>query len=417
MMHMKEIGDFLQSLRKSKGLTQQELADMINVSNKTVSKWENGLGMPEMSTLLLLADIYQVTVDDLLRGSKKMQKSDDKPLERFTYMIQKSKHQYLNHFLLAIGMILLGVLAYFITKEIAKSTLVPIMVSLVFVVSSGIIHVFNLIRVHYQMIECHRDTILKSFFRHIIFSSLLLIGLGIWLIIFTILHNASWIKPSNEATLYASILPALAIASIHVLIIYIILLIIPKFSFNIKPSLLQSIMLSIYILIILLPFIILSIFPTRNVAITLEWTHMGQSYAYIDQQEAGYYRLRLLSMIDDEIKNGRRPDEIYEVRQSPDLENPNLMVYYHFTTPTDYELWIELSYFEDFLMEQGYSNFEVTDTKISAYTFSVNDTQLTLEIYGYIFGILVQMWIYINIGLLIILRFRHQRKKLSKPLN
>lgn len=65
---MNEFGNYLYTLRKSKGMTQQEIADKLGVTNKAVSKWETGEAFPETAQLVPLADIFGVTVDDLLRG-------------------------------------------------------------------------------------------------------------------------------------------------------------------------------------------------------------------------------------------------------------------------------------------------------------------------------------------------------------
>ena len=65
---MNEFGNYLYSLRKSRGMTQQELADRLGVTNKAVSKWETGEAFPETAQLVPLSDIFGVTVDDLLRG-------------------------------------------------------------------------------------------------------------------------------------------------------------------------------------------------------------------------------------------------------------------------------------------------------------------------------------------------------------
>ena len=65
---MNEFGNYLYSLRKSKGMTQQEIADKLDVTNKDVSKWETGEAFPETAQLVPLSDIFGVTVDDLLRG-------------------------------------------------------------------------------------------------------------------------------------------------------------------------------------------------------------------------------------------------------------------------------------------------------------------------------------------------------------
>lgn len=54
-------------LRKAKGMTQSDLAGMLNYSDKTVSKWENGDSLPDISVLAALAEIYGITLDDLIR--------------------------------------------------------------------------------------------------------------------------------------------------------------------------------------------------------------------------------------------------------------------------------------------------------------------------------------------------------------
>lgn len=71
---MNEFGNYLYSLRKGKGMTQQELADILGVTNRAVSKWETGEAFPETAQLIPLADIFGVTVDDLLRGKAQTEK-------------------------------------------------------------------------------------------------------------------------------------------------------------------------------------------------------------------------------------------------------------------------------------------------------------------------------------------------------
>lgn len=63
-------GSFISALRKSKGLTQQELSIELGVTNKTVSKWECGDALPEIQTLLLISDYFEISVDEILRGEK-----------------------------------------------------------------------------------------------------------------------------------------------------------------------------------------------------------------------------------------------------------------------------------------------------------------------------------------------------------
>ena len=69
-MNQIKIGKFIAELRKSKNMTQQQLAEKIGVSFKTVSKWETGRGMPELSTLKPLSDELGITINELLNGEK-----------------------------------------------------------------------------------------------------------------------------------------------------------------------------------------------------------------------------------------------------------------------------------------------------------------------------------------------------------
>ena len=63
-MDQQKIGRFLKELRKEKNLTQEELAEKLNVSGRTVSRWETGTNMPDISLLVELADFYNVSIPD-----------------------------------------------------------------------------------------------------------------------------------------------------------------------------------------------------------------------------------------------------------------------------------------------------------------------------------------------------------------
>lgn len=73
---MQTFGEFLCKLRKEKGMTQAELAKRLGVTDKAVSKWETGEAMPESGSLLPIANIFGVTVDELLRGERDASSDD-----------------------------------------------------------------------------------------------------------------------------------------------------------------------------------------------------------------------------------------------------------------------------------------------------------------------------------------------------
>ncbi len=64
------IGQFIAAERKRKGYTQKQLADILGISDKTISKWERGNGFPEVSLLLPLCNELEITVNELLTGER-----------------------------------------------------------------------------------------------------------------------------------------------------------------------------------------------------------------------------------------------------------------------------------------------------------------------------------------------------------
>ena len=68
---MKNIGETIASLRKNKSMTQNELAEKMNVTDKAVSKWERDLSCPDINTISKLADILDVSVEELLKAKKR----------------------------------------------------------------------------------------------------------------------------------------------------------------------------------------------------------------------------------------------------------------------------------------------------------------------------------------------------------
>lgn len=70
-MDQKKIGYFLKELRKAKNLTQEQLAEKLNVSGRTVSRWETGHNMPDISLLVELAEFYDVSIPEIIDGERK----------------------------------------------------------------------------------------------------------------------------------------------------------------------------------------------------------------------------------------------------------------------------------------------------------------------------------------------------------
>ena len=67
-MDTKRIGKFISENRKRKGLTQEQLGNILGVSNKTISRWENGNYMPDLSLLIPLSETLDISLNELLNG-------------------------------------------------------------------------------------------------------------------------------------------------------------------------------------------------------------------------------------------------------------------------------------------------------------------------------------------------------------
>ncbi len=70
-MDQQKIGAFLKMLRNEKGFTQEELAEKLNVSSRSVSRWENGKNFPDISLLVQLAELYDVEIVEIIDGERK----------------------------------------------------------------------------------------------------------------------------------------------------------------------------------------------------------------------------------------------------------------------------------------------------------------------------------------------------------
>lgn len=117
-MEKKTIGKFISALRRANGMTQKELGERLYVSDKTVSRWECDECTPELSLIPLIAEIFDVTTDELLRGernktqdvenSERLKAKSDK---QFKLILHNSKKKYDNLSLISIGITIAGLIA------------------------------------------------------------------------------------------------------------------------------------------------------------------------------------------------------------------------------------------------------------------------------------------------------------------
>lgn len=86
-------GDRLKQIRANQGLSQEQLAEKIGVSRQAITKWETNRGLPDVENMIILAEIFKVTLDELILQRKKEQESEATPFESETvYDIDCDKH-------------------------------------------------------------------------------------------------------------------------------------------------------------------------------------------------------------------------------------------------------------------------------------------------------------------------------------
>lgn len=157
-MDLNKTGKFIALIRKEKGLTQRELAEKLNLSEKTISKWERGVGFPDISLILLLCKCLEIDANELMTGERLQDKQYrinaennllklmDKTSPKLKYTI--STISAIVTILITLGLILL---AGFVIEEVWIKILVCVM-SVLLVVSN--IALILLVAVNTEVYEC-----------------------------------------------------------------------------------------------------------------------------------------------------------------------------------------------------------------------------------------------------------------------
>ena len=96
------IGKFIAETRKQKNMTQRQLADALTISDKTVSKWERGKGLPEVSLMMPLCEALDITVNDLLSGQTVTDTDYKKKAEENMMDLMKENQENKQRFVLSM---------------------------------------------------------------------------------------------------------------------------------------------------------------------------------------------------------------------------------------------------------------------------------------------------------------------------
>lgn len=145
-MEKKTIGQFIAALRKASGMTQKDLAERLNVSDKAVSRWERDECAPDLSLIPVIADIFGVTSDELLRGERRPASASEgattesdgqtlsvKSQKQIQYIMNRTLMQYKIQCLIAAGIAVVGMVIA-MTINALNQALVGFFVGLVMVI-------------------------------------------------------------------------------------------------------------------------------------------------------------------------------------------------------------------------------------------------------------------------------------------
>lgn len=387
MNNSNNTGEFLKSLRISKGLTQMELAEYLNVSNKTVSKWENNIGIPEVATLIILADFYEVSVDDILRGTKRTSKNIEKEANISSYVVSRIKHNYINFLIVSIGLWLLSNVVIIVLGEItANSSLgmgVGIMIIVIGLVTQGIN--INYLRLQVKDIDLNEKNKLLNLVFH---SSFIFLYLSISTVIFSGFYNVGSNMVLKLDFVFYRFIYSYAITAVRAIFTYYVIRIF-RISFLNKLNVRWHILNGALLVILFIPFLVISISDPYDLAIKTDNTYV--SYSIYDKEEAAdrYYQLKYLSLLgslqnaDDQLVYD---EDTYE---------------FMYTFDDDYELVMSNETYA-FITTLEYVQFEFDDNQAIGYMIDLSKTEMGMILYSnftaplfslYVFGCLVYYFV------------------------
>lgn len=142
-MEKKSIGSFIAALRKAKGLTQRELAEKLNVSDKAVSRWEREESLPDLSLIPAIAEIFGVTADELLRGERRKEgdslpRAEEKSEKQLKNLVNRSLLRFNNRSIIAAGVTLAGLIGAMVANIGFNKAYVAFFIALAFYLAAAL---------------------------------------------------------------------------------------------------------------------------------------------------------------------------------------------------------------------------------------------------------------------------------------
>ena len=133
-----KIGDKLKKARMDKNLTQEEVAEKIFVSRQSISNWENNKTYPDIGNVIALSDLYQISLDELLKGSDNFMKH----LEESTDIVKSNKKLVIAILFALVVVILMALFTEFLPEKVFLISIFSLSVIVTGLVYSEIIKRF-----------------------------------------------------------------------------------------------------------------------------------------------------------------------------------------------------------------------------------------------------------------------------------
>jgi len=195
-MEKKTIGGFIAALRKANGMTQKDLAERLNVSDKTISRWERDDGAPDLAAIPAIAEIFGVTCDELLRGERKSPteraevteetETTPKAEKQRQRLLKSTLSQYKNRTYIAMGVTVVGMIVALICNLAFLKAVLGFFLGAIFFAASIVCQAVFVNKAFFSVEDAGLDTgVLSDFKRKVVDFAKKSIGLTVSFIGFT----------------------------------------------------------------------------------------------------------------------------------------------------------------------------------------------------------------------------------------
>lgn len=233
-MEKKTIGGFIAALRKANGMTQKDLAERLNVSDKTVSRWERDDGTPDLAVIPVIAEIFDVTCDELLRGERKSPTErvetpeDNEPSQKGEKqrqrLLKSTLSQYKNYTYIAMGISVVGVIVALVCNLAFLRAILGFFLGAIFFVASIVCQAVFVNKAFFSVEDSGMDErVLSGFKRKVIYFAERSIGLTVAFVGFTfppIIFVDAYMGIGIESMLILGAIGSAAFLLVYAIVLY-----------------------------------------------------------------------------------------------------------------------------------------------------------------------------------------------------